>query len=169
MDLDWAHELTEQLGWYWDTMFRPRLAGLTDAEYCWEPVPNCWSLRPQQDGHVTLDIERPEPSPPPVTTIAWRMCHLLLVLRHRVDPHHFGGPPPDPATFDWPRSAAAAIALLEEAYAKWMAGVRTLKPEDLAQPLGPAGRALRRVLFRHPGAAHQPRVLPPWSGSGAAA
>ena len=41
--VDWPHELIEQLGWHWREQFRPRLDGLTDDEYAWEPVPDCWS------------------------------------------------------------------------------------------------------------------------------
>jgi hypothetical protein len=46
MGVSWTRELTEQLAWYWTTLFRPRLAGLTDEEYLWEPVTGCWTIRP---------------------------------------------------------------------------------------------------------------------------
>ena len=45
MDLDWNTALAEQLDWQWQNHLRPRLDGLTDEEYFWEPVPGCWSLR----------------------------------------------------------------------------------------------------------------------------
>ena len=35
----WTEELLEQLTWHWDNHARPRLNGLTDDEYLWEPVP----------------------------------------------------------------------------------------------------------------------------------
>jgi hypothetical protein len=35
---------------YWESQLRPRLAGLTDEEYYWEPVPGCWSIRPGGHG-----------------------------------------------------------------------------------------------------------------------
>jgi hypothetical protein len=47
VDIDWNAELTDQLGWYWDNQFRPRLDGLTDDEYFWEPAAGCWSVRPR--------------------------------------------------------------------------------------------------------------------------
>jgi hypothetical protein len=53
------------------SLLRAGLTGLTDDEYWWEPVAGCWSIR---DG--VLEIEYPDPSPAPFTTIAWRMAHL---------------------------------------------------------------------------------------------
>jgi hypothetical protein len=43
--IDWNSALLEQLTWHWETQLRPRLDGLTDAEYFWEPVEGCWSVR----------------------------------------------------------------------------------------------------------------------------
>lgn len=45
--MDSNHLLTDQLDRHWRTQPRPRLDGLTDAEYRWEPVAGCWSLRPR--------------------------------------------------------------------------------------------------------------------------
>lgn len=42
MDFDWSAHLAEQLSWHWEAQLRPRLAGLTDDEYFWEPVPGSW-------------------------------------------------------------------------------------------------------------------------------
>jgi uncharacterized damage-inducible protein DinB len=61
-----------------------RLEGLTDQEYLWEPVANCWSVRQTGDGlwradigpHGTAVSGEVSRSCPPVTTIAWRMWHL---------------------------------------------------------------------------------------------
>jgi hypothetical protein len=77
---------------------------MTDAEYFWEPVPDCWSVRRRTDGpgaRATAltgqgDWGRdaaayPHPWPPPFTTIAWRLSHLteMLTLRaaHGRQPH----------------------------------------------------------------------------------
>ena len=38
MEIDWTHELVEQFDWHWTRHLRPRLDGLTDDEYLWEPV-----------------------------------------------------------------------------------------------------------------------------------
>ncbi|HYS39528.1 MAG TPA: hypothetical protein VEO01_28255 [Pseudonocardiaceae bacterium] len=42
--MDWNAELVDQLEWHWQQQLRPRLAGLTDDEYFWQPVPGCWTL-----------------------------------------------------------------------------------------------------------------------------
>src|SRR5918997_1403799 len=69
-------ELLAQLEFYWDHNLWPRLRGLTDDEYFWEPVPGCWSVRRRDDGTWSMDWEWPTPTPPPVTTIAWRLAHM---------------------------------------------------------------------------------------------
>ena len=85
--VDWNAQLAEQLDWHWRTQLRPRLDGLTDEEYRWEPVPGMWNVRPRGTstapiaagaGDFTVDFAFPEPDPAPVTTIAWRMCHLII-------------------------------------------------------------------------------------------
>ncbi|MEV4637855.1 hypothetical protein AB0J80_10915 [Actinoplanes sp. NPDC049548] len=40
--MNWVRALTAQLDFYWETSLRPRLDGLTDEEYFWEPVEGCW-------------------------------------------------------------------------------------------------------------------------------
>ena len=86
MGIDWAHQLAEQLDRQWRGRFRPRCEGLTDTEYFWEPVANAWSIRPRGHGRAAIaagggefviDFADPEPSPAPVTTIAWRLAHLI--------------------------------------------------------------------------------------------
>jgi DinB superfamily len=101
-DVDWTFQLAEQLDWHWRAQLRPRLNGLTDEEYRWEPVPGAWNVRPRGTGtapiavgagEFTIDFAMPEPDPSPVTTIAWRLGHIIVgVLGMRVA-SHFGGPP----------------------------------------------------------------------------
>ena len=40
---DLVSQLADQLDFHWTTLLRPRLDGLTDDEYFWCPVPNCWT------------------------------------------------------------------------------------------------------------------------------
>ena len=79
MDLDWNFMLVDQLDWLWRNQTRPRLEGLTDAEYFWGPVADCWSVRRTGEstapiavgaGDYVLEFAHPERDPPPVTTIA---------------------------------------------------------------------------------------------------
>jgi hypothetical protein len=54
------------------------LSGLGDDEFFWEPVPGCWTVKPEtsRPGGWTYDYEWPAPSPAPLTTIAWRLVHI---------------------------------------------------------------------------------------------
>ncbi|MFD6446821.1 hypothetical protein ACFWEJ_17070, partial [Promicromonospora sp. NPDC060204] len=72
----WRDLLLDQLSFYWDFHLWPRLEGLTDTEYLWEPASPAWSVRAGADGVPRLEQEVPEPEVPPVTTIAWRMVHV---------------------------------------------------------------------------------------------
>jgi hypothetical protein len=147
MDLDWNFMLVDQLDWLWRNQTRPRLAGMTDAEYFDEPVAGCWSLRPKGTssapisvggGDYALDFGFPPPDPPPVTTIAWRLAHVIVgVFGSRVA-SHFGGPPVAWDTFIYAETADAALAQLDAGYAAWTAGVRGLGAGGLARRCGPA-------------------------------
>jgi hypothetical protein len=147
MQIAWNHELTEQIDWHWRAQLRPRLEGLGDEEYRWEPVEGAWNVRPRGtstapmavgSGDFTIDFAMPQPDPPPVTTIAWRLGHILVgVLGARVA-SHFGGTPVDYDSYDYPGSAADALARLDEVYARWTDGVRALGEAGLEQPCGPA-------------------------------
>ncbi|HEY7921027.1 MAG TPA: DinB family protein [Streptosporangiaceae bacterium] len=147
MDLDWADLLAEQLDWQWQEQLRPRFEGLSDEEYFWEPVAGCWSIRPAGQGRAAIaagrgpfrvDFERPEPSPPPVTTIAWRLAHLIVGVFGARAASHFGGPPADFRSFEYAGSAAGALQQLDQAYAAWMRGAKGLGPDGLGRPCGPA-------------------------------
>ncbi|POX37915.1 serine/arginine repetitive matrix protein 1 [Streptomyces sp. Ru73] len=147
MALDWNDLLTEQLDWHWRHQLRPRLDGLTDEEYFWEPVPDAWNVRPHGTGSApvqagsgpfTIDYAVPEPVPPPVTTIAWRLAHIVVGVFGMRVANHFGGPPPAYETFPYAGTALAALEQLDTAYAAWHEGVRGLGEEGLARPCGPA-------------------------------
>ncbi|TPG34280.1 DinB family protein [Mycolicibacterium hodleri] len=128
-----AH-LAEQLDWHWQHQLRPRLDGLTDDEYFWEPVPDCWTVH--RDGGI--DFAFPPPQPEPVTTIAWRLAHVIVgVLAVRAH-SHFGGPPAAYETWPYATDAATALRQLDDAYEGWMSGVRTLTDAELDQPIGAA-------------------------------
>jgi hypothetical protein len=127
-------QLVFQLDLHWQTALRPRLKGLTDDEYFFEPVPGCWTLH--RDG--TIDFEYPEPQPAPFTTIAWRLAHIIVGVLAARNHSHFGGPPADYATWDYAMDADSALQQLDDAYDAWIAGVRALDDDGLARPVGEA-------------------------------
>lgn len=131
---DLATQLAEQLDWHWRGQLRPRLGGLSDDEYFWQPVPDCWTVHP--DGAV--DFAFPPPSPEPFTTIAWRMAHLIVGVFAMRNHNHFGGPPADYQSWDYATNAATALGQLDESYARWITGVRSLSAADLDRSCGPA-------------------------------
>jgi DinB superfamily len=127
-------QLADQLDYHWTNQLRPRLEGLTDDEYFWEPVPDCWTVHP--DG--SIDFTYPEPDPAPFTTIAWRLAHVIVGVLAVRNHAHFGGPEASYQTWPYATDAATALRQLDEAYAKWIAGVRGLSDDDLSRPCGPA-------------------------------
>lgn len=134
----WRDQLLAQLEFYWGAHLWPRLHGLTDEEYFWEPVPGCWSIRKQADDTWTIDWAWPPPEPPPVTTIAWRLAHVAVPTLGIRASNHFGDGSFTLETARWPGSAAEALTLLEEHYHRWSDGIRRLDEAGLARPVGPA-------------------------------
>lgn len=147
MGIDWTHQLAEQLDRHWRRQLRPRYDGLTDAEYFWEPVASTWNIRPRGHGRAAIaagggdfiiDYAYPEPTPAPVTTIAWRLAHLIVSVFGTRVADHFGGPPVDDLAFNYAGTAAQALRQLDDVYAAWLAGVKSLGEAGLARPCGPA-------------------------------
>lgn len=132
--VDWNRELRDHA---WNVQFLPRLAGLTDAEYRWEPVNGCWSIRPHADGVWHLEHTSPEPTPAPVTTIAWRMMHIADVLGRRAS-RHFGDWSFDLDTISLPATADEGLAFLTQQHEAWITGLTAVGEEGLVRPCGPA-------------------------------
>ncbi|MVA76508.1 DinB family protein [Auraticoccus sp. F435] len=151
MAIDWTQQLDEQLDWHWREQARPRLEGLTDEEYLWEPVAGCWSLRRRGpdtpvdapgSGEWTCDFTFPPPQPEPVTTIAWRLAHVVVGVLGQRSASHFGAEfawgPADYFRWRYVGTAAEALEQLDATYGAWRAGVAALDAEGLARPVGPA-------------------------------
>lgn len=146
-EIPWNAQLSEQLEWHWSTHLRPRLEGMTDAEYFWEPVEGAWSVRPAGEGSAPLqvgtgayrcDFALPEPDPAPVTTIAWRLAHLVVGIFGERAHSHFDGPEITYPGFAYAGSADEALAQLDAGYDRWTRGVRALGEDGLRRACGPA-------------------------------
>lgn len=141
MDIDWNAELVDQLEWHWQHQLRPRLDGLSDDEYFWQPVPGCWTIRPADNpvspgaGEFILDEARPSDDHEPVTTIAWRLAHLIDVFGPPAA-SHFDVPPADLPTVGYSGSARGALRQLDDGHDAWISDVRRLGAAGLARPQG---------------------------------
>ncbi len=144
MNVGWNGEVVDQVESHWRHRLRPRLDGLTDDEYFWQPVPGCWTVSRRGTssapksfggGEFTWDYGGPHEAEP-VTTIAWRLAHLTVCLGE-TNGIHFGGPSADIATFDYAGTAKEALRQLDDAYGNWVEGVRGLGDAGLARPQGP--------------------------------
>ena len=143
----WNETLRDQLDFHYQHNLRPRLAGLPDDEYFWEPAPGAWNIRPRAEAttshaagaaDLVMDYAWPEPSPAPLTTIAWRLAHVIVGCFAERSGNHFGGQPTDYHRWSYAATADEAIAQLDAAYEAWSAGVASLGEEGLARPVGPA-------------------------------
>ncbi|MER5393401.1 DinB family protein [Saccharopolyspora sp. NPDC002686] len=143
----WNSLLRDQFTWHWTEQLRPRLDGLTDDEYFWEPVPDCWNVRPRGtgtaqmqagSGAMTIDFAFPEPVPAPFTTIAWRLGHVIVGVLAMRNASHFGRTPTDYESFEYAETAADALEQLDAECAMWLAGVEALGEAGLAEPCGSA-------------------------------
>ena len=132
------------------SLTRAGFAGLTDQEFFWEPVADCWSVQPRRElkmpvpdwqpaGQWGVDITYPDPQPSPFTTIAWRMTHLIgsvrvasatLVGRRRDDGAVGDGELAVPV----PECAADAVEQWEQAIDQLRNLVAHADPEVLGRP-----------------------------------
>jgi hypothetical protein len=135
-----AGSLITTFDYVWDRL-TGRLGGLTDEEYFWEPVADCWSLRQDEQGRWGLDGGGgggPAPDPVPVTTIAWRLGHRGGLTVGGFADQRFGEGTRTVAQIDFPSGAGAVPGFLDEHYRAWRAGLTGLSPQEWAAPLGPA-------------------------------
>ncbi|MFI1192968.1 DinB family protein [Micromonospora sp. NPDC020750] len=139
--LDWNRTLREQFEFHWNHQLRARLAGLTDDEYFWSPAPDAWNVRPRGSstapvqggaGDFTIDYAFPAA----VTTIAWRLGHVIVGVLATRNAAHFGAPAASYETWEYAGSAATALDQLEAQLDVWLTGVRDLGEAGLRVPVG---------------------------------
>lgn len=145
MSQTWTSMLVDQLDFYLQAHLLPRLEGLTDDEYFWEPVPGSWSVRSDGADGWTLDQGATDDAEQ-ITTIAWRIVHVgVSNLGTRANAYFGPQAGDDVDMFDAryvepiPGTAADAVAQLTDAWARWRDGVAALDDDQLATPLGPKG------------------------------
>jgi len=88
-----------------------------------------------------MDIDEPSPGPRPVTTIAWRLAHLIVGFAE-TNGTHFGGPRVEASCFPFAGSAEEALRQLDEQHEKWIQGVRDLGVVGLTEAQGPSQPAV---------------------------
>lgn len=128
--------------------------GLTDEEFFWQPVPDCWSVFCGPNGRWTYHYEEPDPVPSPVTTIGWRLVHIALckVIYHE---WAFGPAKLDFVTIDNPHDTASAKAMLERGHSLLRSDLVSTGEEGLASEVltnwGEAWPAWRifRTMIQH--------------------
>ncbi|MFI5695502.1 DinB family protein [Kribbella sp. NPDC051586] len=144
MPIDWNEEVIDQINTHWQERLRPRLEGLTDDEYFWQPVPNCWTISRRGEGSApisfgagafTMDYAEPPHDPEPVTTIAWRLAHVTVNLAS-TNGKRFGRPATNESTFLFAGTAREALEQLDDQYDHWITGVRGLGTAGLIEPQG---------------------------------
>ena len=104
---------------------------MTDDEYFWEPVPNCLSIRRRAHGPgpaATRLVGAGEwgrdstwpahPSPPPLSTIGWRLNHISEMLARRAD-YTIGDHSLTADDYRIPGSAVGGIAAFKSGAAAW--------------------------------------------------
>jgi hypothetical protein len=88
---------------------------------------------------MAIDWGYPAPTPAPVTTIAWRLTHVIVGFLGQRSAGHFGGPPVDYDSHPYARTCRKALGQLDREYARWLAGVRGWAADGtMGVPLGPA-------------------------------
>jgi DinB superfamily len=144
-ELDWNRTLREQWEAHWNHQLRARLDDLTDDEYFWTPVPDAWSVRPRGTstapmqvgtGDFTIDYAFPEPEPTPLTTISWRLGHVIVGVLAMRNAAHFGAPAASYETWEYAGTAKGALEQLNTQLDLWLTGLAGLDEAALRAPMG---------------------------------
>jgi hypothetical protein len=146
--------LVDQTSIAW-RLARARLEGLTDDEFFWEPVDGCWSLRRKTElrtplpadaapGDWWIDGVRPAPDPPPFTTIAWLVSHMILGTWNWNDGIAGRAVAPEPAL---PATAADAVALWNQVTSTFEQMVSGFSDEELCTEVPVGNRQVARSLL----------------------
>jgi len=138
------------------------LDDMTADEYWWEPHPGAWSVRPRNvatDGwgtgsHVCEDTW-PPPTPVPITTIAWRVCHLAA-WTDVYDNFTFGDCTASLDGMEVPTSVEAGVQWVRDTQQRFIANIDEMSDDDIGD-LRPvhwgdrlaAGRIVSMMIAEH--------------------
>lgn len=134
-------ELLGQSDWAW-ARTQARLEDLTDDELFWEPYPGCWTLRQLRDGTWLSDGIGTEPEVPPLTTIVWRIVHLIGCYGAARNSEWMAVQVEPGPLESWdvtPTTAAEARATLAQAHERWRQVLLATDDDTLGLALGPIG------------------------------
>jgi hypothetical protein len=131
-----------------------RCVGLGDEEYLWSPVLDSWSLHPdpERPGRWTYDYAFDPPPPVPVTSIGWRLVHLIADNEIYWE-HAFGAGRRNFPDLEVPATAGRALVLWRasrEPVTAWLetateSDLTALRPSHLGEPR-PAAEVVRVLL-----------------------
>ncbi len=116
--------------------------GMTDEEYRWEPVADCWTIRPVGEGSAgadwIADWADPDPDPAPVTTIAWRCWHIAVDCLDGYSARRFGETGSTSRGRSWVRGWVAAESELQRSWTVFRSGDAAISDDGgLFEQLGP--------------------------------
>ncbi len=122
--------------------YTARIDDLTDEEYLWEPVPDCWSIHPDEDGKLYSRWGLVFDEVPPFTTIAWRYTHISDLLSEERCATWLGLSPDAENLFadGAPPDAKGARDLLDKAFARWKRYVTATDESKIFEKVGSVGR-----------------------------
>ncbi|MFC8125739.1 DinB family protein [Streptomyces sp. NPDC057302] len=114
-----------------------RLEGLTDAEYLWEPVASCMTVRADADGVFRAD---PRPTadvhPAPFTTISWRIWHIGADCLRSYGRFFEDHPHSEDDRHLWPGTATEGVQTMANDWSRFRSQVESLGDDRLLQPMG---------------------------------
>lgn len=124
------------LDYVW-AVLRERFSGMSQAEYLWEPVAGCWSVR-QSGATIAVEREIPDPDPAPVTTIAWRLWHIASECFAGYTAQGLGDWPLEVHEREWYLDVNDALAAADTSWSAFRTGLDTLGEDGMWRELGDA-------------------------------
>lgn len=122
--LRWQFDLT------W-ALFTYHLERIEPDDFLWEPVANCWTMRPAGDGTWVPDWAESEPDPVPLPTAGWLSWHIGWWWSTALA-HVRGHTPPERTGVVWPGAGGPTVAWLNGLRVDWLEALDRLTDADLA-------------------------------------